>query len=71
MVPGKREPTSYKLTAVNDSPITTYGFATVTVSLGLRREYEWPFIIADVDQPILGADFLSQEDIAERETCPA
>lgn len=63
MVPGKREATNYKLTAVNDTPITTYGFATLTVSLGLRREYEWPFIIAEVDQPILGADFLARFDL--------
>ena len=63
MVPGKREPTSYKLTAVNQTPITTYGFATMTVSLGLRRDYQWAFIIADVDQPILGADFLSHFDL--------
>lgn len=35
----------------------------MTVSLGLRRDYEWAFIVADVDQPILGADFLSHHNL--------
>jgi hypothetical protein len=48
---------------VNNTTIATYGFATVTVSLGLRREYDVTFIVADVDQPILGADFLAKHDI--------
>lgn len=63
LVPGHRDATSYKLKAVNDTPIDTYGFATITVSLGLRREYEWAFIVADVDQPILGADFLAHHNL--------
>jgi Reverse transcriptase (RNA-dependent DNA polymerase) len=63
LVPGHRDQTSYNLTAVNNTPISTYGFATVTVSLGLRRNYEWAFIVADVDQPILGADFLAHHNL--------
>ena len=28
------------------------------VDVGLNREYAWTFIIADIKQPIIGADFL-------------
>ncbi|GFT07072.1 retrovirus-related Pol polyprotein from transposon opus [Trichonephila clavipes] len=30
----------------------------MTLDLGLRRVFRWPFIIAAVSQPIIGADFL-------------
>ena len=44
--------------AVNNTPITTYGQRSLTLNLGLRRSLPWIFIIADVQNPILGADFL-------------
>ncbi len=44
--------------AVNDTPIRTYGKRSLTLNLGLRRSLPWIFIIADVQKPILGADFL-------------
>ena len=47
-----------KLQAVNKSRITTYGTRSLTLDLGLRRTFRWIFIIADVEKPILGADFL-------------
>lgn len=62
-VPGRRAATGYKLTAVNNSEINTYGFVTTTLSLGMRRDYTWTFIVADIDQPILGADFLEHHRI--------
>ena len=46
------------LLAVNDTPISTYGKRSLTLNLGLRRSLPWIFIIADVQKPILGADFL-------------
>ena len=49
---------SLHLQAVNGSPITTYGTSSLTLKLGLRRAFRWVFVIADVEQPILGADFL-------------
>ena len=49
---------SLTLQAVNDSPIATYGDRLLTVNIGLRRTFQWIFIVADVKQPILGADFL-------------
>jgi len=46
-------------TAANGSVIATYGTVTLQLNLGLRREFPWRFIIADVLQPIIGADFLA------------
>ena len=46
------------LQAANNSEIATYGTRSLTLDLGLRRTFRWPFIIADVRKPILGADFL-------------
>ncbi|XP_039951418.1 uncharacterized protein LOC120768714 [Bactrocera tryoni] len=34
------------------------------LNLGLRRQYSWKFIIADVSQAIIGADFLSHFNLA-------
>ena len=49
---------SLPLVAANNSTITTYGTSKRIVDVGLKREYSWTFIVADVKQPILGADFL-------------
>lgn len=48
----------FNLQAANSSPITTYGNRSLTLNLGLRRPFQWSFIIANVHNPILGADFL-------------
>lgn len=48
-----------QLYAANGTPINTYGTKTITLNLGLRRPYCWPFIIAKVTKPIIGADLLS------------
>ena len=48
----------FKLSAVNGTAIATYGKRSLTLNLGLRRTFRWIFIIADVQKPILGADFL-------------
>lgn len=52
-------PSKRSLFAANGSTIPTYGERLITLDLGLRRHFRWPFIIADVQCPILGADFLS------------
>ncbi len=48
------------LQAVNNTAIASYGVRSLTLDLdfGLRRTFRWAFVIADVKQPILGADFL-------------
>lgn len=48
----------YRLYAANNTPIKTYGEKTLKLNLGLRRNFSWTFIIADVRTSILGADFL-------------
>lgn len=48
----------YKLFAANNSEIKTYGTRTLNINLRLRRQFRWTFIITDVNQAILGADFL-------------
>ena len=54
----RRSPDPRTLTAVNNTSIRTYGQRSLTLNLGLRRSLPWIFIIADVQKPILGADFL-------------
>ena len=54
----RRTPDKLTLMAVNDIPISTYGKCSLTLNLGLRWSLPWIFIITEVQQPILGADFL-------------
>ena len=49
---------SLLLVAANNSTINTYGNCKRVVDVGLKREYPWTFIVEDVQQPIIGADFL-------------
>lgn len=56
-------PSQLTLYAANGSPIPTYGERLLTVNLGLGRTYRWPFTIAKVSQPILGADFLQRHGL--------
>ena len=49
---------SLSLVAANNSTIHTYGNCKRVIDVGLKLEYPWTFIVADVQQPIIGADFL-------------
>ena len=51
------------LRAANGSRISTYGQTSRTLDLGLRRTFRWIFIIADVQNAILGIDFLHHYDL--------
>lgn len=46
------------LYAVNDSTINTFGQKRIKLELGLRRQFEWTFVIADTSHSIIGADFI-------------
>ena len=46
------------LVAANNTTINTYGNFRRVVDAGLKQDYAWTFIVADVKQPIIGADFL-------------
>ena len=49
---------SVTLQAVNQSSINTFGERSMILDLGLRRTFRWIFIVADIQTPIIGADFL-------------
>lgn len=51
--------TCVKLFAANGTPINVCGTTTRKVNLGIRREFSWQFLIADVNIAIIGADFIS------------
>ncbi|GBN01400.1 Transposon Ty3-I Gag-Pol polyprotein, partial [Araneus ventricosus] len=46
------------LLAANGATISNFGRRRLTLDLNLRRTFTWPFIIANVNQPIIGVDFL-------------
>ena len=52
-----------ELTAANGTSIKTYGQKLLSVDLGLRRLFRWPFVIADVHRSIIGSDFLSHYNL--------
>jgi RNase H-like domain found in reverse transcriptase/Reverse transcriptase (RNA-dependent DNA polymerase)/Integrase zinc binding domain/Integrase core domain len=56
---GPRERSPYELFAANGTIISTYGTINLRLDLGLKRDFVWTFVIADVSKPIIGVDFLS------------
>lgn len=46
------------LTAANGTTISTFGKRMLNIDLGLSREFPFIFLIADIEKPIIGADFL-------------
>ncbi|GFV96916.1 hypothetical protein TNCV_4351291 [Trichonephila clavipes] len=57
---GECQDSKYKLYAANGTEIPTFGLKILTLDLGLRRPFQWPFIIAKVERGIIGADFLQK-----------
>ena len=53
----------HQLVAANSSPIATYGTKLVQLSIGLRRVFSHCFTLAEVNRPIIGADFLAKHDL--------
>lgn len=51
--------TTYELSAANGTVVNTYGTADLSLDFGLRRSFDWRFVIADVTRAIVGADFLA------------
>ncbi|KAF2353949.1 hypothetical protein FHG87_015299, partial [Trinorchestia longiramus] len=47
------------LQAANGTNIPVYGEKSITIDFNLRRNFRWVFLVALVQQPIIGADFLS------------
>ena len=53
---------STRLVAANGTDIKQYGARTINFCLS-GRQYAWKFIIADVNTPLLGLDFLSHHNL--------
>lgn len=47
----------------NGTQIETFGKRNVALNLGVRRKFEWPFIIANVTRAIIGAEFLGYYEL--------
>ncbi|XP_077553167.1 uncharacterized protein LOC144167908 [Haemaphysalis longicornis] len=61
---GPRPPTSFELSAANQSTIKTYGSRRLHIQLkNLCRDFHWNFVIADVAEPIIGSDFLAHYNL--------
>ena len=58
----KIQPSEYELSAAN-STIHTYGYQQLRLDLGLRRDFVWQFVIADVSTAIIGLDFLAHYNL--------
>ena len=55
-------PTNQPLIAANGTPIKSFGTRQIELQLGLQK-YTWRFIVAEVTQPIMGADFLRSHSL--------
>ena len=63
------QPDDLQLVSATGASIKTYGSRTIVLNFA-GRDYSWPFIVADVRKPLLGADFLAHHsllvDVANR-----
>ncbi len=50
------------LTAANGTKIRTYGRKTICIRLGWKT-FQWSFVVAAVDRPIIGSDFLRESGL--------
>jgi hypothetical protein len=55
---------NYDLFAANGTTIPTYGWISLSLNLGLRRDFTLRFVVADVQIPIIGADLLASYSTA-------
>ncbi|KAK3888601.1 hypothetical protein Pcinc_007327 [Petrolisthes cinctipes] len=69
VLPYRKHVSALTLKAANATTIKTYGSTRLSVSLGLRRKFNWSFILADVENSIIGCDFLSHFDLSVRPRC--
>ena len=52
-------PSDVKLFAANNTHVLTFSEKRLTLNLGLRRSCTWNFCVAEVPDPIIGADLLT------------
>jgi hypothetical protein len=58
-IPQRRSRMNYDLYAADGKTTHTYGWLPLILKLGLRREFTWRFVVADVTETLIGADFLT------------
>lgn len=63
LMKGRLEVSNFKLAAANGTIINTYGQRVLGLHIGLRKEIRRTFFTADVKTAIIGADFLSHDDL--------
>ena len=61
----KHTQTYLHLQAISNMAIASFSNCFLTLDLGLCRSYHWIFIIADVKNPILDADFLQYYNLVD------
>jgi cleavage and polyadenylation specificity factor subunit 1 len=59
LVPGRKERVNCDLFAANGTTIPTYGWISLSLNLGLRRDFTWRFVVADVQTAIIGVGLLA------------
>lgn len=59
----KSLPRISNLYAANGTEIPVYGTKILKLNLGLRRDFVWSFVIAEVNSPIIGSDFLTNYEL--------
>ena len=59
----KHKDPNFQLKAANGSTIKTYGERLLFVDIGFPEYLPWKFTVADVENPILGNDFLRYHDL--------
>jgi hypothetical protein len=59
LIPQRKDRDNYVLSAANGTTIPTYGWLSLSLYLGLRRNFTWRFVVTDVTHPLIGFDFLS------------
>ena len=52
-----------KLHSASGDEIKTYGHLTLELNIGLNHPILWHFVVADVTQPLIGADFLKDNKL--------
>ncbi|XP_076762906.1 uncharacterized protein LOC143430481 [Xylocopa sonorina] len=58
-IQGKPLQADYSLHAANGTLIATYDAIALKLNFSLRREIVWRFVVADVETPIIGIDFVT------------
>ena len=67
-LPGDEIDNSVRLVAVNGSKIHTYGVRNIEVKIG-RKSYDIQAIICDIEQDILGMDFINKFKLGFEHSC--